>query len=102
MAKWINTLDVSDVWDKADEGEITVAELARVVHDRLTAIPAYSNADVEYERQTLIEEFESLADDEDSDFDAFNYSWDRLYDWGDTSLDTVFNGRKVCWLKVFI
>lgn len=97
MAKWQRELDLSDVWPRAESGELSACQLAGTVADRLAAlapIPA-----VEDIRQELIESFRILADFPDLDGDEFDAQLERLYDWGDIALDDKWNGKKVCWIK---
>lgn len=81
---WKQTLDVSDVWDKANDGEISTQELSKIVYDRLFKL---KNVPVD-----ILNSFEDLSS-YDCHFDDFNYAWEELYDWGDYN--------KNCWVKTF-
>lgn len=101
MANWQRTIDISASWKLAKEYEISYQELAKEILHKLNTLKPFDNEDVEYVKSMLIEEFEILADDEDEDEGWFNYTMEKLYDWGDTKLDNDFGGKKVCWIKTF-
>lgn len=100
MAKWQRKLDLTDVWEKANDEEITVSELSATIADRLEALSSFGikHDHVDLEKVEIIEEFRILAEDECVDFDEFNFIFRRLYDWADQSLDDKFSGKKVCWV----
>lgn len=100
MAQWMRTLDLSDKWELANEGEIATHEMAGVVATRLKSLKPFSDVGVDEERLEIADEFQDLSEDADADFDAFNFIMARLYDWGDTQLSGgFFDAKKVCWIK---
>ena len=101
MANWINRLDLSDVWDKANDYEISTQELAGVVATRLQKIHRGLDEDLLWLRDGLVDEFERIAEDEEVEQADFNYVMQDLYDWADTSLDGEWNGKKACWIKIY-
>jgi hypothetical protein len=101
MTDWQRTLDVSDVWDQVSDGEISVPAFAGMVATRLKRLKPFADHIVENEKLELVDQFESMSEDSTSDFDDFDLVWNELYEWGDTSLDNRFNGKKVCWIKIF-
>lgn len=101
MANWQRTIDISESWKLAQEYEISLQELSKEILEKLVALRPFDNEDVEYVKSMLIEEFEILADDEETDTGWFDYTMGKLYDWADTSLDGKFGGKKVCWIKTF-
>lgn len=97
MAKWLRTLDVSDVWDKVPD-EITIQQLAKIVAERLgklLPIPFATNIN-DYGLQ-LVQDFNDLSEDEEADSDTFDEIWHTLYNWADQKCI----GGKVCWVKTF-
>jgi hypothetical protein len=97
MANWQRTLDVSDVWDDGD-----IPTIAKLAADRLEKIdPFPEGSDEEETRLDLIEELREVADDPEASPRDFDYVWEHVYDWADTSLDGNWNGKKVCWIKTF-
>lgn len=98
MAKWQRKLYVGDVWKAAQDGEITIQSLSKIVATRLRKMHSMSDADLEERRIELAEWFEDLADDQNATSDDFDSLWNELYDWGDTALDDHWNGKKVCWI----
>lgn len=94
MAQWQRTLYMADVWDSCD-----IPLVAREATKRLEALAPFSDEDVEFEKQDLIDELRSLAEDPLADNHDFDEVWARVYDWADTPLDNEWNGKKVCWVK---
>ena len=95
MTKWMNTLDLTDVWDKAKEGKISIQDLAKVIFYRLPRITNGLDGDLELERDFLRDDFEDLSENPEVTTEEFNELFDSLYDWGDTYLG---ENRKVCWI----
>jgi len=101
MANWINKLDLSDVWDKANDYEISVQELAGTIAKRLSNINKGLDEDLIWLRDNLVDEFERMAEDEEAEQVDFNYAMEDLYDWADTPLDSNWAGKKVCWIETY-
>ena len=99
MSKWQRKLDISDVWDKSNNGEIPVYELCHAIAERLKALKALDDENLEEEKVEIIEAFNSLFEEECDDFDEFNDVMRELYDWADTKLDFDFGGKAVCWIE---
>ena len=105
MANWQMVLDVSDFWDKYPE-ELRLHELAGKLIERLNKLrPEVESGFPEwlYEFDNCMEDFEIFAEDDTMDYEIeeFDYRLSNLYDWADTSLDSEFGGRKLCWIKSF-
>jgi hypothetical protein len=78
MTNWQHTLDIKDAWEKAENNQITTAELAGVIAEQLKTLPsdlpdASAHAD----------EFAELAKQEDLSEDDFNSTFHELYEWAD-------------------
>lgn len=101
MADWQRTLDIKDSWEMVKEYEMSQAELAKEIAEKLKLLKPFKNEDIDWEKEEVIEEFENLADDEDENEEWFNYAMNKLYNWADNSLDGKFGGKKVCWIKTF-
>ena len=101
MPNWKRTVDIVEAMDKTRDETITVQELSAIVVTKLKELEPFTESNINDELADLIDEFESLAGDEDTDSDAFDDVYDRLCDWGDTKLDNKWNGDKVCWIKTF-
>jgi hypothetical protein len=97
MANWQNKLDIRDIWEQAQDDEITVQVLAKTIADRLEKINLCEDEGIHLQRDDLVDEFRFFAEESDSK-DEFDYIMSSLYDWGDTPLDNEFNGKKVCWI----
>ncbi len=102
MAEWQMKIDFSSFWDKYPE-ELTVSECAEKAAEVLKQHKDFVHnkfSDYEDDLDEIIEEFESIAEDEDASIGSFNYIMDDLYDWGDISLDSdkIF-GRKLAWIN---
>lgn len=97
MAKWLRTLDLTPEYVQATEGEIDPGAMAKIVSDRLQALPPLSDKSLNAERERLAEEFDALVQHggDTGDFDA---AMEALYDWADTPLST---GTNCCWIKTF-
>lgn len=99
MANWQRKLDLKDVWTSVDDGEKTIQELAGIVAARLKALAPFADEDIEEAKAEIVDNFEDLAEDEETDYPDFNYIMEDLYNWGDTRLDDGWPGKKVCWIE---
>lgn len=99
MANWQLRLQLGDVYHSG----LPIPELAKIVAERLaalkiTALMLVAASDLEDIRTEIVEEFQALSADPESDADNFDAVMERLYDWADIALDETWNGRKVCWV----
>ena len=91
----MNKLDLKDLWEKRDNGEITIVELAKEIATRIEIMPCFSE-----EMDTLeeiAENFKYCGEDEE-EFDGY---LSELYDWGDMLIDGSGNfaqHKKMCWI----
>ena len=96
MSKWVNRLDLKDLWVKRNEGKLTIQELGKQVARRIRKMPVYKK----YE-----EELEDIADSFDyvEDVEEFDDVLAQLYDWADCPLYTPkgYMPRKTCWISTF-
>ena len=98
MANWKHTIRLNPEWDEAKAGKMKTHELAAVIAKRLQALPPF-RASIDDERNDIAAEFAAFADEAADDVEWFDHIMDRLYDWGDISLDgKFFGGKKCCWI----
>ncbi|AKF13270.1 hypothetical protein PHIN3_3 [Sinorhizobium phage phiN3] len=95
MAKWLQTLDISEAWQATSDDDTKLPELVADVIAKLKALRPYKEEYIENGRQQVIDEFEMF--DPGDDLDGFDAVMSELYDWADQS--TI--GGKVCWVKTF-
>ena len=97
MANWMRTLDMRDVWASDD-----IPKIARTAAKRLKKLlPFVGEPEIENQKEDLILGLEDLASDPTATARDFDYIWNDVYDWADASLDGNWNGKKVCWIKMF-
>ena len=101
MADWIRTLDIKDEWARIDE--IGVPELAGAISAKLRAVAPYGDRfeGLDDQRESLADDFDALSEYEAASVDEFDYIMAALYDFGDTPLDSKWNGKKALWVKTF-
>ncbi len=96
MANWKYRLELKDLWDNFESGELTIENLGKEVARRLRELhlpPKFS-----YLSEVLVNRFECVKD-----VDEFDGILEGLYDLGDTSLPTP-NGEiqrklKLIWVN---
>lgn len=98
MANWQRHLRLQPEYGRAQDDELSICELAGVVAKRLRALRPLGDESLDNERDEIAEEFESLAGDPNASTNDFDEAMHRLFDWGDTSLDESWNGKKACWV----
>ena len=84
------------MWESED-----IHLIAQTASERLAMILPLLDEHIEERRLELVDELQDLANDPDADARDFDYVWNDLYDWADTPLDANWNGKKVCWIKMF-
>lgn len=101
MAQWQRTLKLHPELKHLHEYEIAPAEFAKAIAAKLRALAPFSDEDINAKRDELAEDFDDLAKDENTTMGDLDHVMDDLYDWGDTRLDSDWNGKKVCWIDSF-
>jgi hypothetical protein len=96
MANWQRTLRIGDI-----SGDAPLAEKARGIADALEALKPFpaKHEEVNEQREDLVNEFRSLANDPAIDEELFDELMEQLYDWADTPLDANWPPKKVCWIN---
>lgn len=102
MSDWQRKLDFSSYTEKYDTGELSVQEFAKIIAEKLKGLQKFNNPWIDSKLEEVIWGFEDLAEDYQEEFGEsdFNFLLNDLYDWGDTSLDGKFGGKKVCWIQM--
>lgn len=104
MANWQRTLNLLPEWKQAENKEISVQEMAKVVSQRLAMVTPFDDYSIEEERRELIDEFTIISEINDGDdlIENFDSVMDQLYDWADQKVgnsESFFDRKKVCWVK---
>lgn len=102
MANWKYHISLKEPWAKADTGEISLQQLAKIIVDQLSAIAKRRE---DFALSEIISRFEVIADctpdnereDLVNEFDECMY---QLYNWGDQMVNDNFNHR-LCWIATF-
>jgi len=102
MANWQRKVDFSKYTEQYDKGELSVQEFAKIVAEKLKGLKKFKNPDIDERLGELVFYFEDLANDKYNDYaeEDFDYLLEKLYNWGDISLDNKFGGKKVCWIQM--
>jgi hypothetical protein len=115
MANWIIQLDVSDIWESAeDDMEVFLRKLIpriksiSIPETKMKRIyPHWSKEDNGFWMTHLagiierLEDFQKEVNDYEDPQDAFmefNDIWTEMYDWAD---QTIIPGYPMCWIKTF-
>ena len=95
MANWKYTLNIKDVWGKAQIGDISYKELAEEIVKRIKALPCY---ETDFRLQDICTEFEYF--DDEGEADEIDFLMNDLYDWGDAEVDPKgkWPANKKCWI----
>lgn len=102
MTYWQREVDFSSYTEQYDRNEISVQEFAKIVAEKLKSIQKFKNKRINEKLEDIIFDFECLSEGSlnvwpESDF---NNLLEKLYDWGDISLDNKFGGMKVCLIQM--
>jgi len=97
MSKWVNRLDLADLWKAKNEGKLTIQELGKQVARRIRKMSIYKKYEEDLEDIAL--QFEFV----DENVEQFDGVLAQLYDWADTCLFTPPGQmqRKMCWVATF-
>ena len=63
MSNWVNTLDLSDVWEKPDDNKMSMQELAGIIAKRLGKLNRELDFHLIEERNDIIREFKWFSED---------------------------------------
>lgn len=97
MAKWVNRLELKDLWEKHNKEELTTEQVAKEIAKRIRRLSCYKEYEDELENIAIDFEFCS------NDVEEFDNILSTLYDWADTPLPTLPGQmqRKMCWVATF-
>ena len=73
--------------------------LQKKITCELEKIKRFNIPNIDDELEELILEFGDFAYYPDGNVNDFDIIMAKLYDWGDTPLDDIFGGKKVCWIS---
>ncbi|KPK66694.1 MAG: hypothetical protein AMS21_00640 [Gemmatimonas sp. SG8_38_2] len=100
MASWQLRLELGDLWDRWDKGELTTEQVAMETAKRIRALPCF---DPKHPLNPYSFDFSNIADDFESvtETGEYNSIMSDLYDLGDLPLDIhrQWSGRKLCWIS---
>ena len=96
MANWQRQINIEKEWEKAENKEITVKQLADIIINKLENLEDFDDGRINNEKQEIIQMFDIIGEDEKDDF---NDAMTALYDWGDIKLDNLFPAKKVCFVR---
>jgi len=85
MKKWKYRLELKDLWDKRNGGEITIQQMGKEISKRIKNLPCYKQ---EEDLEIISDDFEFIED-----IDNFDNVLEQLYNWADYD--------KKCWIKTF-
>lgn len=91
MATWQYRLDIKDIWQQAEDGELEPYQLAQAIAQKMRDLNCPDG-----DFQDLVEEFASTHPD--ATFDDTDIIMEALYDWGDIAL---LPRHKMCWIATF-
>lgn len=106
MTNWTHNLELKDLHNKHESGEMGISQVASTVAIRLKALIATNtppiSEDLKEEAEELAERFENEIDD----VEDYDNVLSDLYDWADTELPckpgTPFTmEQKLCWVNTF-
>ena len=105
MAKWQRTLDIQEEWKQSSDGDITILELAKVIHRKLGALRPFGDGSLDETREDILADCASRIRDaekygEDIPVEEFDYLMESLYNWGDTEIGRTreWPPKKACWI----
>lgn len=96
MANWKYKLDLIDLITAYEKKEMTIEKLGQKIADRIREQPFYEEEEAALSR--IANDFEECC----NTVDDFDYTLNKLYNWGDITLPTprsqmpMFN--KMCWI----
>lgn len=103
MANWLLKIQLKDLIENYNNGSITVQEFCSDVSSRLKALvllPRFKKEDyISKEFHDIADEFLFMSDDSEASVKDTDALLDRLYDWGDITLNSSFPQDKLCWIE---
>lgn len=104
MATWKYHLKIRTEWHACKDGELPLKKLIEIVVRKIKAL----GIEDDYKLDNIVEELESLGNEDNPDTDEFDCIWLNLYDWSDQSIsdlagkDKGFMRQKTCWIETII
>ena len=107
MSNWVKKIDLKDVWNKTEDGELSILALTKILVERLSVIH-YSKKDsgsfeqLNQDLEEITGWFEDLIEDENNDADEFDSILNELYDFGDRTISNnkpFHDADKALWIN---
>ncbi len=106
MSDWQHRIELKDLHDKYQNREITILTLAREILSRIKLLQEEIEKKADptellyLEKLLEIEDlFEELSLDTNADIEDYDFILNKFYDWADTKLDDLWNGKTMCWIN---
>ena len=107
MANWLNKINIADLHNQYDDGELDASQVAAALAERLKELEprlnfggtcnAEQKQDFRDDLQDIIDELELVGD-----VDDYDHTLQDLYDLGDTSMDGQPLGKKFLWIETTV
>lgn len=62
MANWLTTIDVVKEWNAVGDDETKIADLCKVVAEKLKALAPFKDSMIEEDKVELVDRFEDMAE----------------------------------------
>ena len=110
MSEWRNKIDISEAFEKAQNGEIDIGELTKITLTKLEKLKSKIKDEYMLERLDEIilyfEDVFTIEVEEPLEFvefdrqELFDNALEALYDWGDTTIGhNDCMSIKMCWIN---
>ena len=98
MANWQYEIKI-----KTDKEDVTAIDFAKIAVKEINRIlpgvrRRYEDMADDLENN-ILPLFEEIIEANEDDDEMFDNALEYLYDWGDTALDNLFGGKRMCWIE---
>ncbi len=100
MSNWVNKIDLSEHWAKANDNPELLIEICKIIVKELKSFSQIPESLLD-DKEELTQRFEGIIEEHNIYFDDFNDCFKDLYDFCDISLDGMFAGKKIAWIKTW-
>ena len=87
MTTWKSEINISDIHKEYKEGKLTSQQVSQAVCSKIRRHKDYGD---DFELQNIADEFQSVAEDNSSTIDDYDYALNLLYNWADDNK---------CWVE---
>lgn len=97
MTNWLRTLDIKELWQKAEYREIEAFEFAAELSQKLARLNPFRglNEHLEIDKTDLVKLFAEFAESRETSWDKIDSLLTELYDWADSRAV----GGNCCWIE---